>query len=96
MSNTKVLKDFKETYKLWETSGMSRMDFCKREDLKYSWFMYHQKRMGGRKKLRGFEKVELKTEFNTTLAEIEFHYPDGSFFVFAVGTVVSFIREIVR
>ena len=94
MSNTKIGKDFKETYKRWEASGLSRMEFCKKEDFKYSWFMYHQKRMRGKKKMGGFDKVELKTETKTTSAEIEFHYPDGRFFVFGVGTPVSFIVEI--
>jgi hypothetical protein len=51
--------------------------------------------MRGKKRLGGFEKVELKTEIKTTFAEVEFHYPDGRFFVFAAGTPVNFIREIV-
>jgi hypothetical protein len=103
-------KKFLVHYDQWKASGLSRAEFCKREGLKYSWFMSHQKQelrkekeqaIGGKGFSRlyrhqsGQVKIEVKPEEKTIGSTVEFHYPDGRYFVFGPGTAVGLIRELV-
>lgn len=86
---------FREVYSRWEQSGMTRAAFCKQEDVKYHWFMTHQKRMRSKIELSGFEQVQPSTQPDkTSPARIEFHYPDGRYFVFESGTPLELIKQI--
>ncbi len=71
------------------------MEFCRREGLSYSWFMTCQKKMLDEKK-KGFERLETPHSAISTSGAIEFHYPDGRYFVFNPGTSVNLIRELVK
>lgn len=89
-------KKFLDHYALWEQSALSRMAYCKREGLKYTWFMSHQKEVRKQNKPKGFAQVKLPTAAKVIVAEIKFHYPDGRYFIFGTGTPVSMILELVK
>lgn len=105
ISNRNVRKDFRLVYKQWEGSGLSRKNFCKQQDLKYSWFMYHQKRMrckkGQNTKLEKldsghwFERIETPENEQHIFCVVEYHYPDKSYFLFVAGIPVVLIKEII-
>lgn len=95
MTRGNAQQKFLEVYARWEQSGMNRAAFCKQEDIKYSWFMSHQKNMRRRNKQTGFELIEpVPVADKLISATIEFHYPDGRYFVFGIGTPLSLIRKI--
>lgn len=95
MTTGSTEQKFREVYSRWEQSGMNRAAFCKQEDLKYHWFMTHQKRMRRKIELSGFEQVSpLALAEKITPARIEFHYPDGRYFVFESGTPLDLIKQI--
>ncbi len=94
MTTGNAQQKFLEVYARWEQSGMTRAAFCKQEDLKYHWFMTHQKRMRSEIGASGFEQVSPPSVFDKTTTRIEFHYPDGRYFVFESGTPLALIKEI--
>lgn len=100
MKRSVIRKEFLEKYEQWASSGLTRAEFCRRENIKYSWFMSHQKKEFRKEREqtisdKGFAKIETQPDENTIGSAIEFHYPDGRYFVFSPGTAVGLIRELV-
>jgi hypothetical protein len=93
MSISNSRRKFIKHYELWEKSGLNRHAYCKRNGLNYSWFLSHQKSLSTPNVNPGFEQISL-TARNTS--GIEFHYPDGRYFVFKQDTPVELISAIVR
>ena len=89
-------KKFNDHYPLWEKSGLSRMEYCKREGFAYSWFMSHQKTMRRGSSPKGFEQIKPVISEKKLSSAVEFHYPDGRYFVFSSGTCLSFIKELIK
>lgn len=81
----------------WKTSGLSMVGYCKEYGLNYQSFTYHVLRI--RKKDAGAVPansfVQLKVPEKTT-AGIEYHFPNGGYFVFPAGSSVQLIKSLIN
>lgn len=87
--------EFEQHYQKWESSELSKAGYCKQENLVYTWFMYHCKRL--QKMEQGFTQIQVKTKSNTLTNSvgIEYHFADGSYFIFPANCSVQFIRLLI-
>jgi hypothetical protein len=87
--------EFEQHYKTWETSGLSKAGYCKQENLEYAWFIYHCQRM--KKSEQGFSQVKInsKTKNISGSTGIEYHFADGSYFVFPADCSTQVIRSLI-
>lgn len=75
----------------WESSGLKKLAYCKLAGISYQGFLYHQKRKLKESLPQDFVKIDYSGVLG---AAIEFHYPDGRFFVFPVGCPVAVIKSV--
>jgi len=86
--------EFEQHYQSWKTSGISKAGYCKQENLVYSWFIYHCKRIDD--KHQGFSQVKIKPKSNSSNSTgIEYHFSDGRYFVFPVNCSAVLIRQLI-
>ncbi|HNA58509.1 MAG TPA: hypothetical protein PLL28_13910 [Chitinophagales bacterium] len=93
---TKDINNFAEHVTQWEQSGLSMAAYCKAQGLNYQTFTYHV----GRKKKKAaetaatgsFTRIEVPVQ---NAAGIEYHLPNGGYFVFPAGCSVQMIKALV-
>lgn len=74
----------------WEVSGKSKYAYCKTQDLNAQSFANNFKKLRHAKE-NSFTEL---TVLSKQKKEIEFHYPDGRFFVFPAGCDAKMKKEI--
>lgn len=88
--------DYQHYIKLWESSGLSKVAYCKEHSLSYSTFFYHLKK--GKLTLKPKKFIELKIQEKEKKASqdvVEIYLMNGSRLVFSNGSSASFIHEVV-
>jgi hypothetical protein len=84
-------EEMREVYSQWEQSGLSRQDFCRRENIPTATFQYWQKRFNNESKEIGFTEVRLGPSlgFSTELV-----FPSGVRIVFGSLPSVGWLKEL--
>jgi len=87
--------EFDQHYQNWKSSGLSKASYCKQKNLLYTWFIYHCKRIetcGD-----GFSQIKIITKSASIIGAsvIEYHFTDGSYFVFPVNCSANLIRLLI-
>ncbi len=94
-----MIKDtinFPEHVARWKASGLSMSAYCKEQGLNYQTFTYHALRIKKKETVaadgNGF--VQIKVPEKTT-AGIEYHLPNGGYFVFPAGCSIQLIKSLI-
>ena len=80
----------------WKETGLSMAAYCKEKGLNYQTFMYHASRI--KKKELGADepKTFIRIDFpEKTASGIEYHLPNGGYFVFPIGCSVQLIKSLI-
>ena len=65
--------DYQTHIKLWESSGVSKVAYCKEHSLTYSTFFYHLKRKKGTKAHKKFIEVKIKDKEQIYFFSNDYH-----------------------
>ncbi len=88
--------DYQAHIKLWESSGISKVAYCKEHSLTYSTFFYHLKSKKGTKTPKKFIELKIKDKEQRTKQDaVEIYLANGSRLVFAQGSSSRFIHEVI-
>lgn len=88
--------DYQTHIKLWESSGVSKVAYCKEHSLTYSTFFYHLKRKKGTKAHKRFIEVKIKDKEQILKQDsVEVYLANGSRLVFATGSSSRFVHEVI-
>ena len=78
-------------YTRWQESGLSRMAFCKREQISYASFNYWHKQFSEEKPPAGFSEVVLSPPSSCTT---ELIFPSGVRMVFHSEPPAGWLKEL--
>ncbi len=92
---TKTL-DYEHHIKLWESSGISKVAYCKENNLSYHTFFYHLKKGNRPSRAKEFVQLKIKAKEEITSSDtIEVFLANGSRMVFSKGSSPRFIHEVI-
>jgi hypothetical protein len=88
--------DYQDHIKLWESSGISKVAYCKEHSLTYSTFFYHLKRKKRTKAPKKFMELKIKDKEQSPKQDaVEIYLANGSRLVFATGSSSRFMHEVI-
>ncbi len=86
--------EFEQHISDWELSGLSKAAYCKEHNIAYWCFLYHIKRFEN--KVQGFSQIKINPKSNQiNSGGIEYHFADGSYFVFPISCSAGLIRQLI-
>lgn len=91
MSKDKI--NYKAHVSEWKTSGLSKSGYCKMHEISYHTFMYHCKQLQKSESKSSFVQVGISSGINGS--PIEFHFKNGSYFVFPADCTADKIKSVI-
>lgn len=80
----------------WKEIGGTMAGYCKEKEISYQTFMYHASRMKKKetseRKPDSFIRIDVPEK---NLSGIEYHFTNGSYFVFPAGCSVQMIKALI-
>jgi len=80
----------------WKEVGGTMAGYCKENEISYQTFMYHASRMK-KKEIASMEPKEfIRIDVpDKNMSGIEYHFTNGSYFVFPAGCSVQMIKALI-
>ena len=91
--------DFATHVNEWKETGGTMADYCRTNEISYQTFMYHASRMKKKENAvggsNGFIPIAMGIKVAEKISGIEYHFANGSYFVFPSGCSVQMIKALI-
>jgi len=89
--------DFPLHVNQWKETSGTMADYCRAKEISYQTFMYHASRMkkketAAAQKQNSFIRIDVPEKISSG---IEYHFTNGSYFVFPAGCSVQMIKALI-
>jgi len=80
----------------WKEVGGTMADYCRANEISYQTFMYHASRMKKKETAAQEPKAFIRIDVpKKNPSGIEYHFTNGSYFVFPAGCSVQMIKALI-
>ena len=88
--------DFPTHVNEWKETGGTMADYCRANAIPYQTFMYHASRIRKKENLSQNKEAFIRIDVPEKVAGgIEYHFTNGSYFIFPSGCSVQMIKALI-